>query len=187
MGEIFKDRKPGFYCMAAALVLAGAGSLCYVHGVDTRFGSVSDTVILLFMAGFILCGLALISDLRELRFAAAAVLLWAALEAITSQVNYITNVLVGIDGNSFSALFLGGCILPVLAMIAALAAAIMQGGSLFSAKTGPWPAIACVCILVFVLLAVADKVTTQYQGLINKTLGIQTTIVETTEDGEQIA
>ena len=187
MGEIFKDRKPGFYCIIAALLLAGAGSLCYVNGVDTRFGAVSDTAVLAFMAGFILCGLALISDLRELRFAAAAVLLWAGLAAITSQVNYITNVLVGIDGNSFTGLFLGGCILPILAFIAALIGAILAGGSFFSAKTGPWAAIGGVCILLFVLLVVADQVTTQYQGLINKTLGIETTVVETTEDGEQIS
>ena len=187
MTEIFKDRKPGFYGLIAALFLAIAGSLCYVAGVDTRFGTVSDTVVLVFMAAFILCGIALITDLKEFRFAAAAVLLLVSLEAVTSQVNYITNVLVGIDGNSFSPLFLCGCILPLLACIAALVSALTDGGSFFSVRPRPWAAIACAGILVFVVLVVADDVTTQYQGLINKTLGIETTIVETTEDGEKIA
>ena len=108
--------------MVPALVLSVLAFFFYRSSLDTKFGSLSVSAEVTFVIGMVLCALSLVLDYREIKFAAAAVLLYACLDSISSQANYITNVLVSIDGNSFSTGFLCASIFSILAWILALVA-----------------------------------------------------------------
>ena len=108
--------------MLPALVFAVLALIFYLNSVDTKFGSVSMSAEITFIIGIVLCALSLFLDFREIKFAACAVLLYACLDSISSQANYITNVLVSIDGNSFSTGFICAGIFSLLAWILALIA-----------------------------------------------------------------
>lgn len=122
MGSFFKSKKAGYYLMIPALVLAVLAFIFYRSSLDTKFGSLSVSAEITFVIGIVLCALSLVLDYREIKFAAAAVLLYACLDSISSQANYITNVLVSIDGNSFSTGFICASVFSLAAWILALIA-----------------------------------------------------------------
>ena len=136
MGSFFKSKKAGYYLMIPALVLSVLAFIFYKNSVDTKFGSVSQAAVTTFIIGIVLCALSLILDYREIKFAACAVLFYACLDSISSQANYITNVVVSIDGNSFSTGFICASIFSVLTWIIALIASKMTADRLIEKLAG---------------------------------------------------
>ena len=108
--------------MIPALILSVLAFIFYRSSLDTKFGTLSVSSEVTFVIGIVLCALSLVLDFREIKFAAAAVLLYACLDSISSQANYITNVLVSIDGNSFSSGFICASVFSLSAWILAFIA-----------------------------------------------------------------
>ena len=136
MGSFFKSKKAGYYLMIPALVLAVLAFIFYRNSLDTKFGSVSASAEITFIIGIVLCALSLILDFREIKFIACAVLFYACLDSISSQANYITNVLVSIDGNSFSTGFICASVFAMSAWIIALIASKMTKNRLVEKLAG---------------------------------------------------
>lgn len=126
----------GYILIVLALVLSVLAFFLYRGNVDTRFGSVSTSAEITFVIGIVLCIVSLFLNYREIKYAAAAVLLYACLVSISSQSLFITNVLVGIDGNAFSAGFICASVFSFLAWILALISSKMTEKRLIEKLAG---------------------------------------------------
>lgn len=118
-----KDKKPALFSLAA-LVLSLATLIIYIKTGRNEFNtSLSMQVIvpLGIMAAVEL--LSIFKGVQLLEYAAYLCGLYAWLEYLSSQVYYIVNVFVAIDGTTFSASFLATVICGMLSWIAALIAA----------------------------------------------------------------
>lgn len=133
--KFFKKKGLGYYLTPFALGLGIAALVIYCQTGVTSFSiSLSTKCIVFSCIGIALCALGLVFDFRELRYLAFLSYLYAFLWFIDSQVNYIANVFVSIDGYGFTAGFLGAAICFVLALAFALAAGILTGRKLFREK-----------------------------------------------------
>ena len=124
------------------IVFAVLAWIFYAQNGITEFNvSLESSAISFLIIGIVLSAVSLAADFlpfswgpaaaRPLRYAAYLTELYAFLMFIYSQVTYIANVLVSIDGNSFSAGFILTAVFYVLAAGVTLAAAI-------TSKTKPW-------------------------------------------------
>ncbi len=118
-----KDKRPAIFSLAA-LVLSLATLMIYIKTGRNEFNtSLSMQVIvpLGIMAAVEL--FSIFKGVQLLEYAAYLCGLYAWLEYLSSQVYYIVNVFVAIDGTTFSASFLATVICGMLSWITALIAA----------------------------------------------------------------
>ena len=108
-----------------AAVLAVVGLFAYrACGVTEFTPTLSTDVQAAYCIGAAICLISLFFSRKPIKFFGFLALLYALVQGIAVQATYVTNVLVSIDGNSFSAAFLLMAIASLLAVIAALAATI---------------------------------------------------------------
>lgn len=120
-----RDASSWFAVAAFALTIIMLVSYC-LSGRST-FTPVLSTKVLVMMAGCILLdGLFSLLEVKLGKFAMYLLGLWTWLEFLLSQLSYISNVIVGIDGNQFSIGFLLTAAAGLLAWVAALISAIRQ-------------------------------------------------------------
>lgn len=124
-----------FLFSVASLVFAVVTLILYVNtGIDEFTTSLSAKFIALLI---VFCVLAVIFSVCEIKLGKYAMYLvgfWAWLEYIISQVNYLANILVSIDGSTFSAAFICTVLFGALAWVCALVSAILQKQDIGSAK-----------------------------------------------------
>ena len=126
------ERGLGYWLSFAALALGFVAlGLYYKCGVNDFATELSSSVIAAVWAAAALAVIAFVIDLKAVRYVSYLVYLYAFIAFIGTQVNYIANVLVSIDGNSFTPDFLGAAICFVLAAFVMLAAAI-------TTRVAPW-------------------------------------------------
>lgn len=135
MGAIKKfvtERGLGYWLSFAAIALGFVAlGLYYKCGVNDFATELSSSVIAAVWAAAALAVIAFVIDLKVVRYVSYLVYLYAFIAFIGTQVNYIANVLVSIDGNSFTPDFLGAAICFALAAFVMLAAAI-------TTRVAPW-------------------------------------------------
>ena len=125
--EMLCRRGISFWFMLASFVLALAALVLYLlTGTNDFTPSLSGKVICLFSLS--LAGAALFSvlEVKAGKYAVYLIGLGAWLEFIISQVNYLTNIFVSIDGSTFSSGFILTFICGALAWAFALVSAIAQ-------------------------------------------------------------
>lgn len=130
--HFFKSRRIGYYFTLPAFVFAILGLTFYQKGYNLQFGVISKEAIAVYIAGCIVCAVALLADFKEIKFISLCLLFYAFLISLTSQANYITNVLVSIDGNSFTADFLCGAVFGLLGWAFELLALIFTRETIFN-------------------------------------------------------
>ena len=124
--NFFAGKGVGYYLTLPALICAIAALILYSQTGVTQFSvSLSGTVIASLCVAMGLCLASLILDFRPVRYAAYLVCLFSFLSYVHTQVDYIGNVFVGIDGNSFTAGFIATVISFVLAFLLMLVSAIL--------------------------------------------------------------
>lgn len=130
--QFFKSRRIGYYFTLPAFVFAILGLIFYRKGYNLQFGVISEEAVKVYIAGIIVCAVAFLADFKEIKFISLCLLVYAFLVSLTSQANYITNVLVSIDGNSFTANFLCGAVFGLLGWLFELLALIFTRGTIFN-------------------------------------------------------
>ena len=130
--KFFAGRGLGYWLSLAALVLGFVAlGLYYNNGINEFTTKLNGSVIAGIWAAAALCVVALAVDIKPLRYISYFLYLYAFMGFIYSQVNYIANVFVAIDGNTFTAGFIATAVCLVLAFGIRLAAAI-------TTNVAPW-------------------------------------------------
>ena len=134
-----QKRGAAFYLMLASFVFTAAMWIAYPRtGINTFTPALSGKVMTLLGVCVVLGVLLSVLELKLGKYALYLLLLWTWLEYLFYNASYISNVLVGIDGNSFGAGFIATTLFGLLAWLAALLSAILQKRELGSAplRTG---------------------------------------------------
>lgn len=120
-------RDASSWLAVAALALTIVMLVSYCLTGKSTFTPVLSTKVLAMMGGCILLdALFSLYEVKLGKYAMYLLGLWTWLEFLLSQLSYISNVLVGIDGNLFSIGFLLTTGAGLLAWISALVSAIRQ-------------------------------------------------------------
>lgn len=121
----------------AALVLTIVMLVSYCLTGKSTFTPVLSTKVLGMMGACILLNALFTRFAVKLgKYAMYLLGLWTWLEFLLSQLSYISNVLVGIDGNLFSVGFLLTTVAGLFAWIAALASAVRQKEEVYTQGKG---------------------------------------------------
>lgn len=95
-------------------------------GVNDFVAELSDSVNALMIWAIVLSAIFTVFEVKLGKYATYIVMLAAWLSFITSQVNYITNILVAIDGTAITSEFVLTVVFGALAWIFMLVSAIIQ-------------------------------------------------------------
>lgn len=110
-----------------AAVLSAAGMAAYMKSGVTEFTpELSCEALTAYGIGILLCVFSLFREFKVLKFIGYLALFYACLESICVQATYIANVVVSIDGNTFSKGFLATAICSLLGAILALLSVLFQ-------------------------------------------------------------
>ena len=124
--SFFQGRGAGYYLALPALVLGVLAYVLYAKNGITEFNpALSQKAIIAVFAGAVLCAVSLVYELRPVKYLAYLVYLYAFMAFLNSQITYIVNVFVSIDGSTFSAGFLLTAVSFLLAAILALVSAVL--------------------------------------------------------------
>lgn len=134
LGNVIRQKRGrSFVLILASLAFTAAMLIAYTGtGVNTFTPVLSGKVLALL---WVCVGLGVLLSVIEVKlgkYALYLLLLWMWLEFLFYNASFISNVLVGIDGNSFGAGFLATALFGLLAWLAALLSAITQKGELGS-------------------------------------------------------
>lgn len=124
--KFFKTRGVGYYLTIPGLVLGIVALIMYNQtGVTSFSPALNQNAIICLSVGISLCALSLIADFKEIKYIAAIIFLYSFMWYLYSQVTYITNVFVAIDGNTFTADFIVTFLSFILAFVVTLLAGIL--------------------------------------------------------------
>lgn len=124
--KFLAGRGVGYYLslLAAACGIA-AGVLYGCTGVTSFNPDYNMGVFICVWGAVALCAVTVVFDRKEVRYVAAMLFLYGFMWYIYSQVTYIANVFVAIDGYGFTASFLATFLLTFLAFVLALLGGIL--------------------------------------------------------------
>lgn len=124
-----------FLFILASTILAAVMLIAYTKtGISTFTPTLSGKVRLLLGICIALGALLCVFELKNGKYVLYLLLLWTLLEFLIYEASYISNVFVGIDGNSLSAGFLTTTVSGLLACLTALISAILQKKEFGSGK-----------------------------------------------------
>ena len=114
-------------CMAGSVLACAAALVMYLLTGRNEFNtSLSQQVIVPLILAILLGGGMLIRPVRIVKYAAYLCGLYAWLEYLCSQIYYIVNVFVAIDGTRFSAAFIVTLLTGLPGWLLALLSAVKQ-------------------------------------------------------------
>ena len=124
--SFLQGRGAGYYLALPALILGVLAYVLYAKNGITEFNpSLSQKAVAAAFAGAGLCAVSLVYERRPVKYLAYLAYLYAFLAFLNSQITYIANVFVSIDGSKFSAGFILTALSFLLAMVLALVSAIL--------------------------------------------------------------
>jgi len=115
--NFLKNKKPGWYVSAAAMVLALITVIVYAARGGNYLSPVNGTVIALLVAGIITNALALVIDFKVGAFLPLVFYACTVALLLNTEMLFITNVAFGVDGNYFDGAFFTFLITAVLATV----------------------------------------------------------------------
>lgn len=125
----------GYFFSVPALLFAILGMVYYCDNGVTMFNvDLSTASVVAFALGIAVCVIGFIIDFKPIKFLSSLFLLFAFADCISYQGNYIVNVLVGIDGNSFTSEFILTAVFSGLAWLFQLLASALDGIRIFKIK-----------------------------------------------------
>lgn len=126
------SRGLGYWISVLPLALGFAAlALYHENGINEFCTELKSSVMVGLWFAAAVCVIAFFFDSKTLRYISYLLYLFSFLGFIGSQVNYIANVMVSIDGTSFSSGFVATAVCFVLAIVFMLAAAITP-------RIAPW-------------------------------------------------
>lgn len=162
----------GYYLVIPAVLLGAAGLMAYIKSGVTEFTpSLSKEVIAAYAVGIGLCLFSLACEWKTVKFCGYLAFLYAFLQSICVQATYVANVIVSIDGNSFSAGFLMMAVCSLFAVIAAAASACLQKKIPADTSGKKETRMCAVCLSFLVILYTGYQVAVSYAPGLNSVLG----------------
>ena len=117
----------GYYLTLPAIALCIAALCLYRENGVTSFNPELNTrAIAYIVVCLAFCVVSLIVDFKPIRYVAYLFCLYAFMWVIYSQVTYIANIFVAIDGYTFSGGFIATAVMYVLSFLFTLLAAILN-------------------------------------------------------------
>ena len=130
--NFLKNRGVGYYLTPIAMALLVAAICLYAANGVTAFSPKLEARAIVYAAiSLAVCLATLVVDFKPLKYVAYLLGLYAFMWFVYSQVTYIANVFVAIDGYAFSAGFVATLVCYVAAAVVALVSAITD-------KWQPW-------------------------------------------------
>ena len=127
MKDFIKNRGASLWLALAAMLLGAAAYFLYAKNGITEFSpALSKSAVIALWVGVGLCLVGIVLNCKPILVLSYLVYLYAFFGFVGSQVTYITNIFVSIDGTTFSTGFILTAASFVLAIVAALAAAILS-------------------------------------------------------------
>ena len=115
----------GYYITPITMALLVAALCLYAKNGVTAFSPKLEARAIVYAAiSLAVCLVTLVVDLKPLKYVAYLLGLYAFMWFVYSQVTYIANVLVGIDGYTFTAEFISTLVCYIAAAVVALVSAI---------------------------------------------------------------
>ena len=128
MGTVKKfltGRGVGYYLSLLALVCGIAAGALYMATGTTSFNpELNSGALCCIWLAVALCAVTIVVDIKEIRYIAAMLFLYGFMWYLYSQVTYIANVFVAIDGYGFTAGFIATFVFCILSFAVALLAGI---------------------------------------------------------------
>ena len=121
-----KNKTTGFYIFAVSGVAALIAAITYVLRNGDVLTTATPTVTILLAVGIILNILLSIKDVKPLEIIPFILYLAAFLVFIDTEITFISNVMMGIDGNAIDSAFILYTVMNVIAVAAGMTAAIMK-------------------------------------------------------------
>lgn len=122
----FKNKTTGFYIFAVSGAAALIAAVTYVLRGGDVLTTATPTVTILLSVGIILNILLSIKDVKPLEIVPFILYLAAFLVFIDTEITFISNVIMGIDGNAIDGAFVLYSVMNIIAVVAGMAAAIMK-------------------------------------------------------------
>lgn len=130
--KFIAGRGVGYYLSLLAVVCGILAGTMYMSTGVTPFNPELDTSALVCIwLAVAMCAVTIVFDFKDIRYIAAMIFLYGFMAYIYSQVTFIANVFVAIDGYTFSAGFYATFIFALLSFVVALLAGILT-------KWRPW-------------------------------------------------
>ena len=126
----------GYYLLVPAIACGIAAVLMYRKTGITQFNPELSTAAI--VCGWVavgLCVFSLVLELKPVKYAAYLLFLFAFLAYVKSQITYIANVFVSIDGNTFTGGFIATVVLFLVATVLALLAGALTTWRPWKKKT----------------------------------------------------
>lgn len=125
-------RGVGYYLSLLAVVCGMLAGILYIcTGVSSFNPDLNVSALVCIWVAVAMCAVSAVFDFKDIRYVAAMLFLYGLLMYIDSQVTYIANVFVAIDGYGFTSGFLSTLIFSLLSFVVALLAGILT-------KWRPW-------------------------------------------------
>lgn len=133
--KFIAGRGVGYYLSLLAVVCGAAAGILYsCTGISSFNPEYNAGVFVCVWSGVALCAVTAVFDFKNIRYIAAMLFLYGFMWYIYSQVTYIANVFVAIDGYGFTAGFIATFTFSFLSFVLALFAGIFT-------KLRPWAKI----------------------------------------------
>ena len=117
----------GYYLTRPSIAFCIAALCLYRENGVTSFNPELNTGAIAYVAVCLaLCALSLVVDFKPIRYVAYLFCLYAFMWFIYSQVTYIANVFVAIDGYTFTAGFIATAVMYVLSFVFTLMSGILN-------------------------------------------------------------
>lgn len=126
----------GYYLTLPALIFCIAALCLYSQNGVTSFNpELNASAIAYTVICIVLCAVALVVDMKPVRYIAYLLCLYAFMWFVYSQVTYIANVFVAIDGYTFTGGFICTAVFFVLSFVFVLLSAVLGAWRPWRKKT----------------------------------------------------
>ena len=122
----FKNKTTGFYIFVVSGAAALIAAVTYVLRGGDVLTAATPTVTILLAVGVILNILLSIKDIKPLEIVPFILYLAAFLVFIDTEITFISNVIMGIDGNAIDGAFIFYSVMNIIAVAAGVAASIVK-------------------------------------------------------------
>ena len=125
--KFLSGKGAGYYLTLPSIAFCIAALCLYRENGVTSFNPELNTGAIAYVAVCLaLCALSLVVDFKPIRYVAYLFCLYAFMWFIYSQVTYIANVFVAIDGYTFTAGFIATAVMYVLSFVFTLMSGILN-------------------------------------------------------------
>lgn len=115
--KFLETKKAGWYVELAAFIFALITLIAYVARGGNYLSPVSTSVVVVLSIGLVINAVALFKDFKVLGLLPVALYAGSAAILLNTEMLFISNVIFGVDGNSFDIAFFMFIICDILAII----------------------------------------------------------------------